>query len=444
MENLGSLDPNQMLQLFVGSLVCAFVILLFIIIYVVMARRSSKSKERKGGDMGGLGQGMLSSREHLQRSSPPISTTSGSLSAAMVNEKSAIDVSARLAGTGREAWLEEPSPHASDIPLAGEPAPYHAQEVLRVGRDSSTGQVWIQMAGIRYRNLNDIRDRAVGQRVMAAITHLLRFSNGMVATDQGVARLELPACDAVKVPAAFGALSEERGPDEIMRLMSGPDRDDFCVHLLDHCYRRLVDVSDRTVGQCVLEGITRLLQFSNGMLATNNGVGVVPVPSLSVDVHTALPVPPTLDSRSSQSALSSPSLLEPDWGHHPSAPVSPTSPDELLSEEERFLRQLINRVPQQPQRPIEPPTLRSSLRRMRSKSPAEPLPSLDLVDEIDRIFQTKLAASALAATDAKVESHPDGGVRIRVGTVYYDAPDDVPDPYLRDMLKLSIAEWEQS
>jgi hypothetical protein len=444
MENLGSLDPNQMLQLFVGSLVCAFVILLFIIIYVVMARRSSRSKERTGGDMGGLGQGVLSSRDHLQSSAPSVSTTSGSLSAAMVNEKSAIDVSARLAGTGREAWLEEPSPSASDIPFVGEPAPYHAQEVLRLGRDSSTGQVWIQMAGVRYRNLNDIRDRAVGQQVMAAITHLLRFSNGMVATDQGVARLELPACDAVKVPAAFGALSEEHGPDEIMRLMSGPDQDDFCVHLLDRCYRRLVDVSDRTVGQCVLEGITRLLQFSNGMLATNNGIGVVPVPSLSVDVHTPLPVPPTLDSRSSQSAPSFPSLLESDWGHHPPAPVSPTSRDELLSEEERFLRQLINQVPQQPQKPVERPGLRSSLRRMRGKSPAEPLPSLDLVDEIDRIFQSKLAASTLAATDAKVESHPDGGVRIRVGTVYYDSPDDVPDPYLRDMLKLSIAEWEQS
>jgi hypothetical protein len=442
MENLGSLDPNQMLQLFVGSLVCAFVILLFIIIYVVMARRTSKSKERTGGDKGGLG--MLSPRDHLQSSAPSVSTTSRSLSAAMVNEKSAIDVSARLAGTGREAWLEEPSPSASDIPFAGEPAPYHAQEVLRLGRDSSTGQIWIQMAGVRYRNLNDIRDRAVGQRVMAAITHLLRFSNGMTATDQGVARLELPACDAVKVPAAFGALSEERGPGEIMRLMSGPDQDDFCVHMLDRCYRRLVDVSDRTVGQCVLEGITRLLQFSNGMLATNDGIGVVPVPSLGIDVHTPLPVPPTPDADSSPSALSSPSLLESNWERHPSASVPPTSPEDLLSEEERFLRQLMNQAPPQPQKPIESPSLRSSLRRMRGKSPAEPLPSLDLVDEIDRIFQGKLAASTLAATDAKVESHPDGGVRIRVGTVYYDSPDDVPDPYLRDILKLSIAEWEQS
>jgi hypothetical protein len=444
MENFGSLDPEQMLQLFVGSLVCVFVILLFIVVYVLMARRSSKMKKRTGGDMGGFRQGTLSSSDHLKSSSPSVSTASGPLSGVVVGEKPLIDVSARLAGTGREAWLEETPPRPSDIPLPEEPALHHAQEVLRLGRESSTGQVWIQMAGVRYRNLNDIRDRAVGQRVMAAITHMLRFSSGMVATDQGVTRLESPACDGVKVPAAFGALSEERGPDEIMRLMSNLDRDDFCVHVLDRCYRRLVDVSDRTVGQCILEGITRLLQFSNGMLATNNGIGVVPVPSLSPDVHTALPVPPTPDARSSQSAVPSPSPSVSNLDHHLSALLASTSSDELSSEQERFLRQLMNQVTPQSQKPIEPPTLRSSLRRIRSKSPAEPLPSLDLVDEIDRIFQTKLAASALAATDAKVESHPDGGVRIRVGTVYYDSPDDVPDPYLRDILKLSIAEWEQS
>jgi hypothetical protein len=444
MENLGSLDPNQMLQLFVGSLVCAFAILLFIIVYVLMARRSNKMKRRTDGDMGGFRQGTLSSRDYLQSASPSVSTALEPLSGVVVGEKPLIDVSARLAGTGREAWLEEASPRPSDIPLAGEPVLYHAQEVLRLGRDSSTGQIWIQMAGVRYRNLNDIRDRAVGQRVMVAITHLLRFSSSMVATDQGVARLELPACDAVKVPSAFGALSEERGPDEIMRLMSNLDRDEFCVHVLDRCYRRLVEVGDRTVGQCILEGITRLLQFSNGMLATNNGIGAVPVPSLSADVHTPLPVPPTLDSRSSQSAVSSPLPSVSNLGHHPPAPLPSTSSDELLSEQERFLRQLMNQVPPQPQKPIERPSLRSSLRRMRNKSSAEPLPSLDLVDEIDRIFQNKLAASALVATDAKVEAHPDGGVRIRVGTVYYDSPDDVPDPYLRDILKLSIAEWEQS
>jgi hypothetical protein len=49
----------------------------------------------------------------------------------------------------------------------------------------------------------------------------------------------------------------------------------------------------------------------------------------------------------------------------------------------------------------------------------------------------------MAKTDAKVEPNPDGGVRIRVGAAYYDSPDEVPDAQLRDIRKLSIADWEQ-
>jgi hypothetical protein len=81
---------------------------------------------------------------------------------------------------------------------------------------------------------------------------------------------------------------------------------------------------------------------------------------------------------------------------------------------------------------------------MRRETGAEALPSLNLAEEIDRVFQRKLVASGLSATDASVETNPDGGVRIRIGTVYYVSPDEVPDQRLRDMLKLSIAEWENS
>jgi len=133
-------------------------------------------------------------------------------------------VSARLAGTGREAWLEEaPSRSPAALPV-GESVSHRGKEALRVVRDPSTGESWIQVAGVRYRSLNDIRDRAVGERVLAAITHALRFSNGMVATDQGVIMLKLPPCDAVKVPTAFGALSDVREPGEILRLISDPDQ----------------------------------------------------------------------------------------------------------------------------------------------------------------------------------------------------------------------------
>jgi hypothetical protein len=76
-------------------------------------------------------------------------------------------------------------------------------------------------------------------------------------------------------------------------------------------------------------------------------------------------------------------------------------------------------------------------------SSAEKLSTLNLADEIDRIFQSKLIASGMAKTNAKVETNPDGGVRIRVGAAYYDSPDEVPDAQLRDVLKPSIPDWEQ-
>jgi hypothetical protein len=330
--------------------------------------------------------------------------------------------------------------------VADEDYQTHAQEILRLLRDLHTEQLWAQVAGVRYRSLNDIRDRAVGERVLAAITHLLRFSNGMVATDQGVLTLELPPCGLVNVPTGFGALSEAREPGEIIRLMSNPGQDCFCVHVADQCYRRLVDVSERETGQYLLEAITRMLQFSNGMLATDNGVGMVPVPPLRADVRTSLPIAATPDTQISDSAAGR------DWSM-PGLDSQPAQPTNValsgsaahIGEHDRFLQQLASQTtPSQPQNPVERPSLVGSIRRMRKETSVDPLPSLNLAEEIDRIFQGKLVASGLSASNASVETNPDGGVRIRVGTVYYDSPDEVPDPQLREILKLSIAEWERS
>jgi hypothetical protein len=122
----------------------------------------------------------------------------------------------------------------------------------------------------------------------------------------------------------------------------------------------------------------------------------------------------------------------------PEAP-SPAS----ISEQERFLRGLMSATPSASQEPVKPPTLIGSLRGTWRKPASDSSPALNLVTEINRIFQSKLGVSPLANTDAEVEAGPDGEVRIRVGTVYYNSPDDVPDAGLRELLKLSIAEWEQ-
>jgi len=413
-QQLGSMSVEQLGQLLAGTIICAVLIFVLIIVYFVLSRRSSQPKPRT--DLGAIG-----SIPSQRPTSPilPVAPPPAPAKDFAPTEPLAVDIGARLAGMGREAWLQEATP------LAKTPSP-PGKEVLRLVRDPATGQIWTKVAGVRHRSLVDIRDRAVGERVLAAITYALRFSNGRVATDHGVVVLSLPPCDAVKIPAAFGLPSEEYEPGEILRLVSDPDRHDFCVQVVGRSYRRLVDVPDPAIGQRILEGITRLLQFSNGMLATDDGIGMVPPPTLSAAAVTPGPAP----ARPAPAA---------------EAPVSPSDAPAPapLSEQERFLRQLMSSAPPAPGEPVKPPSLIGGLRGTWKKSSSSSSPALDLVTEINRIFQSKLGVSPLANTDAEVQAGPDGGVRIRVGTVYYDSPNDVPDARLRELLKASIAEWER-
>jgi hypothetical protein len=452
MGNLGLMEPEQLLQLFMGAIGGAFVVFLLLVGYVVMSRRKKSGGMRHGSATTGHQRAASVSRDYLQ---PPADAKMLNRHAAAIPPAqpelarseggSSVDVSARLAGTGREAWLEDASSPPEASPPVEEAASFHGRELLRLVCDPGSQQVFVRVAGMRYHSLNDIRDRAVGQRILAAITHALQFSNGMAAGDHGVVTLNLPACDAVRVPTAFGALSDAREEGELIRLMGDPARNHFCVHVAGHCYERLLEINESATGQSVLEAITRLLQFSNGLLATNDGVGVVAVPSLRADVHTAFPTGSDGSSRQvpqeppvSSSAPAAGSALAgasdvPDSG----------SGEALEDEQERFLRQLRNQSPPAATT-LERPSLMGSIRRMRKKPSNDPLPALNLVEEIDSIFQSKLMASSMAGTDAKITAASDGGVGIRVGATYYSSPDEVPDPQLRNMLKLAIAEWERS
>jgi hypothetical protein len=415
LPDFSSMPIERLAQVVAGTVICAVLIFALIIAYYVLSRQSSRRQPKT--DSGA--RGPLTSQRPAGPTLPAAAAPSAPTRDSAPAPPPAVDIGARLAGTGREAWLQEAAPPARTPPSPPSPL----KEILRLVRDPLTGQIWVKVAGMRYRGLLDIRDRTVGERVLAAITCALRFSNGRVATDQGVASLPLPACDSVKIPAAFGSLSEAQEAGEILRLACDPVRSDFCIQVADRSYRRLVDVTDQAIGQRILEGITHLLQFSNGMIASDDGMGMVPLPALNAAVEAPLPAPPIAD----------------DFAAPPEAP-SPAAPP---SEQERFLRQLMSEGPTPPNEPMHMPSLMSSLRGTWKKSSSAPSTELNLVTEINRIFQSKLGVSPLANTDAEVLAGPDGGVRIRVGTAFYDSPNDVPDARLRELLKLSIAEWEQ-
>ena len=99
MGNLGSMEPEQLLQLFGGSLTCAFVIFVAIIGYLMISRRG-----RGTGKQVRLG---TAPAESTVVSRPLGMLAGGGLQG---DDVSTVDVDARLAGTGREAWLAEAPP----------------------------------------------------------------------------------------------------------------------------------------------------------------------------------------------------------------------------------------------------------------------------------------------------------------------------------------------
>ncbi len=412
MDQLGSLNMGQLLMLLMGVVACAAFVAVLALGYIVLARRS---RGKRSGSNAAVHSQVSALTEDRGGRLDPVTKRPSPSSAAAGDESPRLDVEARLKGGGREVWLTQESAQISEFPAA------EAAEILRVVKDPGSGRVWIKAAGVRYLGLNDIRDRAVGETVLAAITHALRFSNGLAVTDKGIVAFALPATDAVEVPAALVALSDIDEPGEVMCLTGDAEGRAFWVTVADHRYRNLAEVSDEVTGHRILEGIGHLLQFSRGRLSTDDGVAALPGPSLRVEA----------------SGLS---IAQSEVSRSPSAIAPSPAPTPTPEQEEAFLRQLM----EQNEEPAEKPSRRPGLFGRRGQprdSAAESAPSFSLVDEIDRIFQAKLAASPLSNTDVQIVASADSSVGIRIGTTHYSSPKQVPDPVLRRLIEDSIAEW---
>lgn len=400
MEQLGAMEPDQLLQLLGGVVGCAVTMLVLTLVYIFLARRSGRTAAAM------VEAGPLASDADVPAvNAIAIEGRPISVLPATAAQVAALDVGARLAGTGREAWQSQET---------GAPArvvPDNSQEILRVIQDvaSLEGRAWIKIAGVRYERLSEVRDRSVGERILAATSWVLRFSNGRAASDQGIVAIDMPPCDAVAVPEAFGLLAEAEETGELFRLLGDPVRCEFWVQVAGRRYSAFGDIVDRAVGQTILNGISCLLKFSHGRIYANDGIRVVPVPRFSLGPLPNVETPP-------QRAMTE-------------------------EEEEAFLQQMRRQMEEEI-------GSHAPRRKKRARGPwgeaaaaPEAGPSFSLVDEIDGIFQRKLQASPLARTDAQFVARPDGSVHIRVGSHYYDRPDEVPDADLRKIIEAAIAEW---
>ena len=69
---------------------------------------------------------------------------------------------------------------------------------------------------------------------------------------------------------------------------------------------------------------------------------------------------------------------------------------------------------------------------------------LSMVEQIDRILQTKLETSPLGKRGIMLRSSLSGSLLIRVGLDEYEWVDDIPEAEIQAIIREAIAEWEEN
>jgi hypothetical protein len=82
------------------------------------------------------------------------------------------------------------------------------------------------------------------------------------------------------------------------------------------------------------------------------------------------------------------------------------------------------------------------------RSPAQPKhPAApgSLLEQVEKILQRNLMKyPEMESRGIHIGATPQGGLQIEVGDSYFNAPDDVPDFTIRELIKTSIMEWERT
>lgn len=72
------------------------------------------------------------------------------------------------------------------------PPPSTRQELLRVLVDRTSGDIVVEVDGQPYEHISQVKERAIGQRILEVISLLLKFTGGMIATTSGFKTLPVP------------------------------------------------------------------------------------------------------------------------------------------------------------------------------------------------------------------------------------------------------------
>lgn len=68
---------------------------------------------------------------------------------------------------------------------------------------------------------------------------------------------------------------------------------------------------------------------------------------------------------------------------------------------------------------------------------------LSMVQQIDRVLQSRLAGTPLEELGVQLRDTLQGGLEVQIGTQVFESIDDVPDANVKAAIRAAIAEWEQ-
>lgn len=74
------------------------------------------------------------------------------------------------------------------------------QELLRVLVDRTSGDIVVEVDGQQYEHISQVKERAMGQRILEVVSLLLKFTGGMIATTGGFKTLPVPPARLTGLP----------------------------------------------------------------------------------------------------------------------------------------------------------------------------------------------------------------------------------------------------
>lgn len=194
---------------------------------------------------------------------------------------------------------------------------------------------------------------------------------------------------------------------EVMRIVRVPPLGKLVVFVGNQRFENLSEIRDPATKQRVLAAVGDLIAFAGNY-------------QVLVDAGLAAPIA------------------------KPVEPIDQQSNQEKVQQE--FLASLEKNLLTTEQSPTPTPSTFSFLtQRPRRPRPTAVNQPLNLVEQINSIFQDKVASDPdLANESVELQQSLSGGLQIVVNNKLYDQPDDIPNEKIKLALKMALKEWESS